>query len=29
VPSLRIEYPCKQLDHKKKISKNELVEVMK
>jgi hypothetical protein len=29
VSSLRIGYPCKQLDYKKKISKNERMEDMK
>jgi hypothetical protein len=29
VPSLRIRYPCKKFDHKKKISKNEPIEDMK
>jgi hypothetical protein len=29
VPSLRIGYPCKQLDHKKKILKNKPMEDMK
>jgi hypothetical protein len=29
VPSLRIGYPYKKLDHKKKISKNEPMEDMK